>query len=84
MASFTMKKMGQGGIFDQLGGGFSRYSTDERWVVPHFEKMLYDNAQLIAISARLFHTTKNKIFSRLTKKSINYILRDMTHPEGSF
>jgi len=84
MASFTVTKMAQGGIYDQLGGGFSRYSTDARWVVPHFEKMLYDNAQLLAVAALLYRTTGDKTFETLVRETATYVLRDLTHPEGAF
>ncbi len=84
MVDFTMKKMARGGIYDQLGGGFSRYSTDQHWIVPHFEKMLYDNAQLIAVAVSLFQATQDDFFKKLAEESIAYIRRDMTHPDGGF
>src|ERR1044071_6748259 len=84
MVSFTMKKMARGGIYDQLFGGFARYSTDEKWVVPHFEKMLYDNAQLISVCVSLYQATKDNFFKDLADDVIAYILRDMTHKEGGF
>ena len=84
MVRFTMTKMLKGGIYDQLGGGFARYSTDEFWVVPHFEKMLYDNGQLISILAQLYQATRDPVFSKAAHESIGYIFRDMKHPKGAF
>lgn len=84
MVELTMKKMIQGGIYDQLGGGFARYSTDEKWLVPHFEKMLYDNSQLISILADLFQITKDPFYEQAIGQSLEYIRRDMTHPDGGF
>ncbi len=84
MAEFTMRKIAGGGITDQLGGGFARYSTDPRWVVPHFEKMLYDNAQLIAVTVGLYQASPDAFFLNLARRAIGYVLRDMQHPEGGF
>ena len=84
MVSFTMKKMASGGIYDQLGGGFARYSTDERWLVPHFEKMLYDNAQLLSVIAELYHITKENYWKTLALNLTDYLLRDLRHSNGGF
>jgi uncharacterized protein YyaL (SSP411 family) len=84
MAAFTVKKMAFGGIYDQLGGGFARYSTDERWLVPHFEKMLYDNAQLLSVISELHDATQEKYWKTLALNLVEYLLRDLRHPEGGF
>ncbi|MFN0117411.1 MAG: thioredoxin domain-containing protein [Elusimicrobiota bacterium] len=84
MVQVTMEKMGEGGLYDQLGGGFARYSTDERWVVPHFEKMLYDNAQLIGVCSHLYKVTGDAKWTRITDESIGYCLRDLQHSQGGF
>jgi uncharacterized protein YyaL (SSP411 family) len=80
----TLKKMAQGGIFDQLGGGFHRYSTDSRWLVPHFEKMLYDNALIPIVYAEAYQITKDSFYLSVVTKTLNFILREMTSKEGGF
>lgn len=80
----TLDGMAAGGIHDQLGGGFSRYSVDERWAVPHFEKMLYDNGQLVTLYANAYRLTGKQAWRRVFEGTITYILRDMTHPDGGF
>jgi len=80
----TLDRMAAGGIYDHLGGGFARYSVDERWAVPHFEKMLYDNGQLVKLYADVYRLTGNRKWRRIFEESIAYVLRDMTHPEGGF
>jgi uncharacterized protein YyaL (SSP411 family) len=80
----TLDRMAAGGIHDQLGGGFARYSVDERWAVPHFEKMLYDNGQLAALYANAYRLTGKRAWRRVFEETIAYILRDMTHPDGGF
>ena len=84
MVIHTLTKMAQGGIYDHLGGGFHRYSVDEKWLVPHFEKMLYDNAQLVRIYAQVYCVTGEPLFKRVVDESINYLLREMLHAEGGF
>ncbi len=84
MATHTLDKMAAGGMFDQLGGGFHRYSVDERWLVPHFEKMLYDNALLIMAYLEGYLASGNADFSRVVRETADYILRDMTDPAGGF
>jgi uncharacterized protein YyaL (SSP411 family) len=84
MVSHTLTNMIRGGIYDQLGGGFARYSTDERWIVPHFEKMLYDNSQLTAVLARAVELSPNPLFEHALRETAAYILRQMTHPDGGF
>ena len=84
MVTHTLTKMAQGGIYDHLGGGFHRYSVDEKWLVPHFEKMLYDNAQLLRIYAQLYCVTGNDLFKNVTEETADYLLREMLHSEGGF
>ena len=80
----TLTKMGRGGIFDQIGGGFHRYSTDTRWLVPHFEKMLYDNALVPMAYVEAFQLTKDPFYLDIIKKTLNYVLKEMTSKEGGF
>jgi uncharacterized protein YyaL (SSP411 family) len=80
----TLDKMARGGIYDHLGGGFARYSTDERWLVPHFEKMLYDNALLTSVYLEAFQHTRDDDFARVARETIEYVLGRMTSPEGPF
>ena len=80
----TLKKMAKGGIFDQIGGGFSRYSTDAKWLVPHFEKMLYDNALIPVNYAEAYQITKDPFYLDVMKKTLDFVLREMTSPEGGF
>lgn len=80
----TLDMMQRGGIYDHLGGGFSRYSTDERWLIPHFEKMLYDNALLAFCYLETWQVTQKPFYQQISEEILNYILRDMTHSEGGF
>lgn len=84
MVKNTLYKMGMGGIFDQIGGGFARYSTDKKWKVPHFEKMLYDNASLISLYSQAFVATKEPFFERIINETLNFVFREMTASEGTF
>lgn len=84
MVEKTIEGMYRGGIFDHIGFGFSRYSTDEKWLVPHFEKMLYDNALISHVCAEVFLATGKEFFKDISEKIFAYILRDMTSPEGGF
>ena len=84
MAEFTLEKMYRGGIFDHVGYGFSRYSTDETWLVPHFEKMLYDNALLLKAYSQCYAVTGNALCREASEKICTYVLRDMVSPEGAF
>ncbi|MCI8551002.1 MAG: thioredoxin domain-containing protein [Lachnospiraceae bacterium] len=84
MAETTLKAMADGGIFDHIGGGFSRYSTDQKWLVPHFEKMLYDNALLVLAYLEAFQLTKNPFYSHVAKRTADYMLRELAAPEGGF
>ncbi len=80
----TLTKMANGGIYDQLGGGFHRYSTDSRWLVPHFEKMLYDNALLPVVYTEAYQITKDPKYLEVVNQTLHYVLREMTSPEGGF
>jgi uncharacterized protein YyaL (SSP411 family) len=84
MATVTLEKMAAGGINDQIGGGFHRYSTDERWLVPHFEKMLYDNALLAVAYLEAYQVTGRADFARVARETLDYVLREMTAPSGAF
>jgi hypothetical protein len=81
---FTADKMQSGGIHDQLGGGFARYSTDQKWLVPHFEKMLYDNALLAQLYSELYQITKDGKHLQVVRKTLDFVAREMTHPDGGF
>ena len=83
-ALLTLKKMAKGGIFDQIGGGFHRYSTDARWLVPHFEKMLYDNALLPIVYSEAYQITKDSFFRNIVEKTLDYVIREMTSDDGIF
>ncbi len=80
----ALDAMAEGGIYDQAGGGFHRYSTDERWLVPHFEKMLYDNALLVRLYTHAYQVTGDPAYRRVVDETIRYVLREMTTPEGVF
>src|SRR6476646_6754311 len=84
MVLLTLREMAKGGMNDQLGGGFHRYSVDERWFVPHFEKMLYDQAQLAISYLEAYQITKDPQYADTARRTLDYVLRDMTAPEGGF
>jgi uncharacterized protein YyaL (SSP411 family) len=84
MLELTLRKMARGGIYDQLGGGFHRYSTDARWLVPHFEKMLYDNALLARLYVEAFQVTNTAAYRLIAEETLAYLVREMRHPEGGF
>ncbi|HRC25071.1 MAG TPA: thioredoxin domain-containing protein, partial [Nitrospira sp.] len=84
MVRTTLDAMAAGGIYDQIGGGFARYSTDERWLVPHFEKMLYDNALLARVYVEAFQVTGDQNYRRVACETLDYVLKEMTSPEGGF
>ncbi len=84
MARLTLRKMAEGGMYDHLGGGFARYSVDHRWLVPHFEKMLYDNSQLARVYLHAWQLTGEELYRRVTEETLDYVLREMRHPEGGF
>ncbi len=83
-ATLSLDKMIQGGIYDQLGGGFARYATDRAWLVPHFEKMLYDNALLISVLSAAYQLTGNQLYEETVHETLAYIKREMTHLDGGF
>ncbi len=80
----TLTTISQGGIYDHLGGGFARYATDARWLVPHFEKMLYDNAELVSLLALVWQETRDPLYAQRVAETIGWLEREMTHPEGGF
>jgi len=80
----TLDKMAKGGIYDQVGGGFARYSVDEVWKAPHFEKMTYDNGQLIGLYSQAYRHSKNPLYKRIIEQSLQYVEREMTSEEGGF
>uniref|UniRef100_UPI003567A23D thioredoxin domain-containing protein n=1 Tax=Seonamhaeicola sp. TaxID=1912245 RepID=UPI003567A23D len=80
----TLTQMAYGGVYDQIGGGFSRYSVDDRWHVPHFEKMLYDNSQLVSLYSDAYLVTKNSLYKNIVEETLEYIKREMTTSEGAF
>ena len=84
MVAVTLGRMARGGIHDQIGGGFHRYSTDARWLVPHFEKMLYDNAQLARLYLHAFQVTREPAYERVVRSTLDYLLREMRQPAGGF
>ncbi len=84
MVELSAERMGRGGMYDQIGGGFHRYSTDAHWLVPHFEKMLYDNALLSRLYLHLFQATGNGWYRRIAEETLDYVLREMTDPAGGF
>lgn len=83
-ALLSLDKMLQGGLYDQLGGGFARYSTDEKWLAPHFEKMLYDNALLLDVLCDAYQLTHNEVYAQTIRDTMDFIAREMTSPEGGF
>ncbi len=84
MATFTLERMALGGVYDQLGGGFCRYSVDDYWMIPHFEKMLYDNGPLLALYAQAYAATDNPLFARIAHETAAWVMREMQSPEGGF
>ncbi|HLX21721.1 MAG TPA: thioredoxin domain-containing protein [Usitatibacter sp.] len=83
-AVFTLRKMAEGGIYDQLGGGFARYSVDERWAIPHFEKMLYDNGWLLRLYADAWTVTRDPLFRRVCEETCAWVMREMQSPAGGY
>ena len=83
-AEHTLMMMAHGGVYDQIGGGFHRYSTDPYWLVPHFEKMLYHQAYMARVYLMAYQYTGNKFYARIAEQTLNYILRDMTSSSGGF
>lgn len=84
MLTTTLRKMAEGGMYDQLGGGFHRYSVDATWLVPHFEKMLYDNALLARVYTEVHQATGELFYRRIAEETLDYLLREMRHPDGGF
>ncbi len=84
MVTSTLRAMATGGMYDQLGGGFSRYSVDGRWLIPHFEKMLYDNAQLVRVYLHAWQITGEPLFERIVRETLSYLVREMRDAEGGF
>lgn len=80
----TLDKMAYGGIYDQLGGGFARYSVDSVWLVPHFEKMLYDNGQLVSLYAEAFQYCGSPLYKNIVEETLEFVKRELTSPEGGF
>jgi uncharacterized protein YyaL (SSP411 family) len=84
LATLTLTRMAEGGLYDQLGGGFARYSTDAAWMIPHFEKMLYDNGQLLALYAQAHRATGEALYARIAGETADWLLRDLHSPTGGF
>ena len=84
MLELTLDKMATGGMYDQIGGGFHRYSTDAFWLIPHFEKMLYDNALLARLYTHAYQSTRNPSYAKVAQGILDYVLREMRHPDGGF
>jgi len=84
MAELTLQRMAEGGMYDQLGGGFARYSVDAHWLVPHFEKMLYDNAQLTRVYIHAWQLNGNPLYRRIAEETLDYVCREMRHEDGGF
>ncbi|MCH9660212.1 MAG: thioredoxin domain-containing protein, partial [Bacteroidetes bacterium] len=82
--TLTLEQMAFGGVYDHIGGGFSRYSTDEKWHIPHFEKMLYDNAQLVSLYSNAYLISKNPLYKEIVTETLTYVAREMTNNEGAF
>ncbi|MCS7219627.1 MAG: thioredoxin domain-containing protein, partial [Thermus sp.] len=80
----TLESMARGGLYDQLGGGFHRYSVDDRWLVPHFEKMLYDNAQLARVYLHAFQVTGEPLFRAVAEETLDFLMREMANAAGGF
>ena len=83
-ASITLNKMALGGIYDHLDGGFARYATDNEWRIPHFEKMLYDNAQLISLYAHAYQITQNDLYKTIITETISFVERNLASPYGGY
>ena len=84
IAKLTLEKMAMGGIYDQIGGGFARYSVDDRWHVPHFEKMLYDNSQLVSLYAEAYQFDPEELYRKVVYETLEFVNRELTSPEGGF
>lgn len=84
MVQHTLDQMYRGGIYDHIGGGFSRYSTDEKWLIPHFEKTLYDNALLSQVYLEAYEKTSDPLYRNVAKEVLNYVLRELTDEQSGF
>ena len=84
MALFTLDRMALGGMYDQIGGGFCRYSVDEKWMIPHFEKMLYDNGPLMSLYSDAWAATRNPLYQRIVEQTAAWVIRDMQSPQGGY
>ncbi|MFQ5642552.1 MAG: thioredoxin domain-containing protein [Thiogranum sp.] len=84
MALFTLERMALGGMYDQVGGGFCRYSVDERWMIPHFEKMLYDNGPLLCLYSDAWTATRNPLYRRIAEQTAGWVMREMQSPQGGY
>jgi uncharacterized protein YyaL (SSP411 family) len=84
MATYTLKRMASGGIYDHLGGGFCRYSVDDQWLIPHFEKMLYDNGPLLGLYAHAWQIDHDPLFEQVVHETVAWVAREMTAPDGGF
>ncbi|MBP9501069.1 MAG: thioredoxin domain-containing protein [Candidatus Promineofilum sp.] len=84
MVEYTLTMMARGGLYDQIGGGFARYSTDDRWLVPHFEKMLYDNALLARVYLHAWQVTGKPLYRRIVEETLDFVVREMRHESGGF
>lgn len=84
LVNLTLEKMAFGGLYDQIEGGFSRYSVDERWHIPHFEKMLYDNAQLVSLYSNAYSVTKNPLYKEVVTETLEFVKNNLTNEEGAF
>ncbi len=84
MVEHTLEKMADGGMYDQIGGGFARYATDAHWLVPHFEKMLYDNALLTRVYLHAFQVTGKPLYRRIVEETLDFVARELRHPAGGF
>ena len=82
--NLTLQEMAFGGIYDQIGGGFARYSVDEKWLAPHFEKMLYDNGQLLSLYTEAYLVTRNELYQQVAEETIAFLVRELMSPEGGF
>jgi len=82
--TLTLDKIAFGGVYDHIGGGFSRYSTDDRWHIPHFEKMLYDNAQLVSLYSDAYAVTKNPLYKEVVRETLDFVQKELTNNEGAF
>ena len=84
MAEHTLEMMARGGMYDQIGGGFARYATDDNWLVPHFEKMLYDNALLSRVYLHAWQATGKPLYKQVVQETLDWVMAEMRHEDGGF